>query len=173
MILQFNERELDTDEYAISFEEGYRADYHDDTFGDIMRAMDITDDEVYFSTDQGEDGLPESEDSPVDVTLFKWVADYNYKILEPYNDKETNILINDIGEDGIQLLYIYHHDLAADSDYNDEQFEILSHLFDKMNKEDRAYGEVAKVINQFQDGALRSDETYLLLKIRFTDKDFH
>lgn len=170
MILRFNEREIDTEEYDITFEEGCRVDYHEATFNDIMHELDIAEDEVDFSLNGGEDGLPESAGDPVDVTILQWVDHYNYRVLEPYNDKETNILINDNGEDGIQLLYLYHHDLSADSDENDEQFDILNHLFGLMNgKKTAVYSVVESVINEFQRGDLGADETYVLLKVRFTD----
>lgn len=172
MILRFNEREIDTDEYDIAFEEGCRFDYHEATFSDIMHELDIAEDEVDFSLNGGEDGLPEGPGDPVDVTVLQWVNHYNYRVLEPYNDKETNILINDIGEDGIQLLYLYHHDLAADSDEHDEQFETLNHLFEQMDeKRTAAYPIVESVIKEFQQGNLQAEETYVLLKVRFTDKN--
>jgi hypothetical protein len=172
MILRFNEREIDTEEYDITFEEGCRVDYHEATFTDVMNELDITEDEVDFSLNGGEDGLPESAGDPVDVTILRWVSLYNYRILEPYDDKETNILIHDNGEFGIQLLYLYHHDSAADSDENDEQFEILNHLFEHMDgKKTAVYSVVDAVINEFQRGDLGSEETYVLLKVRFTDKN--
>jgi hypothetical protein len=172
MIVRFNEREIDTEEYDITFEEGCRVDYHEATYNDVMHELDITEDEVDFSLNGGEDGLPESAGDPIDVTMLRWVNHYNDKVLEPYNDKETNILISDTGEDGIQLLYLFHHDLAADSDENDEQFETLDHLFGRMDgKKTSAYSIVESVINEYQHGDLRSEETYVLLKIRFTDKN--
>lgn len=170
MILHFNEREIDTDEYNVSFDEGTRVDYGDATFADVMYEMDITEDEVEFSRDGGEDGLPEGEHNQVDITIFNWINLYNHKVLEPYNDKETNILINDMGEDGIQLIFLYHHDLSADSDYNDEQFELLSHLFEEMSHDDEAYKEVESTIRAYESGELRTEETYVLLKLTFTDK---
>lgn len=172
MILRFNEREIDTGEYEITFEEGCRADYHEATFEDIMHELDIDEDEVDFSLNGGEDGLPERAGDPVDVTILQWVAHYNYKVLEPYSDKETNILINDNGEDGIQLLYLYHHDLSADSEENEEQFDVLDHLFGLMDKKKTAvYPVVESVINEFPRGDLGAEETYVLLKVRFTDKN--
>jgi hypothetical protein len=65
---------------------------------------------------------------------------------------------------------LYHHDLSADSDENDEQFDALNHLFGLMDgKRTAVYSVVESVISEFQHGDLRAEETYVLLKVRFTD----
>lgn len=170
MILRFNEREIDTEEYNLSFQEGCRVDSGEVTFQEVMYTMDIEEDEVDFSFNSGEDGLPEGPEFSVYGSIAEWVNLYNYKVLEPYSDKETNILINDLGEDGIQLLYLFHYDLSAESDYNDEQYDILQHLFEMMDKQGPAYQAAGEVLNEYQDGLLKAEEVYVLLKITFRDK---
>lgn len=169
MLLSFNERTIDTEEYNIKFDEGCRANFGDISFGEMMTILDITEDEVDFSGNSGDDGLPVDTEQPVDGTIALWVQHYNEKLLEPYHDKETNILMQEIGEDGLQLLYLFHNDLSEDSDYNDEQFEVLDHLFQKMDKNAHAYHDVKSVISEYQEGDLGNEETYVLLKIRFSD----
>lgn len=171
MLLIFNDRAIDTEEYNIQFDEGCRANYGDISFGEMMAILDITEDEADFSFDSGEDGLPIDKEQPVDGTIALWVKHYNDKTLEPYSDKETNILMQEIGEDGIQLLYLFHNDLSEDSDYNDEQFDTLNHLFQKMDKSAHAYHDVKSVIGEYEIGALSNEETYVLLKIKFSDFD--
>lgn len=169
MKLTFNGRKFDTEEYHISFDEGCRVIADEATFRDIMLSLNIEDDDVDFSFQSGEDGLPESKGDLVNGDISRWVEHYNSKVLEPYSDKETNVLLNELGEEGIQLLYVYQYDPGVNTEENEKQFSTLQHLFTKMTPEDSAYEKVKGAIRDFEYDTTRSVKNYILLKLRYTD----
>ncbi len=167
MKLIFGERRFRTSDCLFRFDEACWIVADEHTFKDLMSALDILDDEVDFSNNYSEDGLPESKSALVSGYLNTWVHHYNRKLLEPYDDKETNILLNDLEEEGIQLLYLYQYDPAANAEEQEKEYSVLEQLFHYMTAGSPAYIASQKALDAYENSA--PQQGYLLLKITITD----